>query len=92
MLGRQQSLRQALFRTRLRSACSSVWRREVFFSRLVFFRFLPAGLQVYSNAAGWQTVAGCSVTPMLTADADVSKRDSHAWLFGWKGATVFQVH
>ncbi len=50
-----------------------------------------ARAQVWSATAGWQKVAGCSVTPMLTADTDISKRDSHAWLFGWKNATVFQV-
>ena len=47
--------------------------------------------QVYSAAAGWKKVAGCAVAPMLTADTTGSKRDSHGWLFAWKGATVFQV-
>ena len=47
--------------------------------------------QVWTNATGWQRISGCSVTPMLTDDAVVSKRDCHGWLFGWKDGAVFQA-
>jgi len=81
MLGARRLCLDALVRTRLGSARCNCWRRNV----------CPACAQVWSAKAGWQKVVGCSVTPMLTADTDISKRDSHAWLFGWKNATIFQV-
>jgi hypothetical protein len=28
---------------------------------------------------------------MNTTDTDVTKQDTHAWLFGWKNATIFQA-
>ena len=46
---------------------------------------------MWSQSAGWEKVAGCAVAPMLTTDTDVTKQDVHAWLFAWKGATVFQA-
>lgn len=52
--------------------------------------FIPWS-QVWSDAVGWQRVYGCSVAPMLTSDVDVSKRDCHGWLFGWRDGTVFQA-
>ena len=40
----------------------------------------------------WSALPGCPVAPMLTADAQgVYRADNHAWLFGWKGGSVFQA-
>ena len=40
----------------------------------------------------WTLLPGCPVDPMLTADAQgVYRSDNHAWLFGWKGGSVFQA-
>ena len=50
-----------------------------------------AVLQVWSSSAGWTRVSGCLVAPMNTTDVDVGKQDCHAWLFGWKNATIFQA-
>ena len=46
--------------------------------------------QVFDGTV-WKNVSGCLVAPMLTSDNDPSKRDSHAWLFGWKDASILQV-
>ncbi|KAL8723388.1 MAG: hypothetical protein Q9225_000304 [Loekoesia sp. 1 TL-2023] len=40
----------------------------------------------------WSLLPGCSVAPMLTADAQgVYRADNHGWLFGWKSGSVFQA-
>lgn len=40
----------------------------------------------------WTELSGCKVKPMFTDDgAGVYRADNHAWLFGWKGNTVFQA-
>lgn len=40
----------------------------------------------------WTTLPGCPVAPMLTNDKDgVFRSDNHAWLFAWKGGSVFQA-
>lgn len=40
----------------------------------------------------WTLLPGCPVTPMLTNDrGGVFRSDNHGWLFGWKGASVFQA-
>jgi galactose oxidase len=41
---------------------------------------------------GWSLIQNALVSPMLTQDrAGVYRSDNHAWLFGWKNATVFQA-
>ncbi|ESZ98502.1 carbohydrate-Binding Module family 32 protein [Sclerotinia borealis F-4128] len=40
----------------------------------------------------WTLLPGCTVAPMLTADAEGAYRtDNHAWLFAWKNGSVFQA-
>ncbi|CAJ2500001.1 Uu.00g028540.m01.CDS01 [Anthostomella pinea] len=40
----------------------------------------------------WKALAGCAVVPMLTNDAQgVYRGDNHAWLFAYKGNSVFQA-
>ncbi|KAI0404208.1 hypothetical protein F4802DRAFT_259390 [Xylaria palmicola] len=49
--------------------------------------------EIYAPATNaWTSLPGCVVAPMLTADAqDVYRADNHAWLFAWKGNSVFQA-
>ena len=49
--------------------------------------------EIYDPSANtWSLLSGALVSPMLTADAGgVWRSDNHAWLFGWKNKTVFQV-
>ncbi|KAI9788253.1 MAG: hypothetical protein M1816_007019 [Peltula sp. TS41687] len=49
--------------------------------------------EIYNPAANtWTLLPGCPVAPMLTADAQgVFRSDNHAWIFGWKGGSVFQA-
>ncbi|KAG5924214.1 hypothetical protein E4U53_003462 [Claviceps sorghi] len=49
--------------------------------------------EVYDARAGrWTMQNGASVKPMLTNDKQgLYRADNHAWLFGWKGASVFQA-
>ncbi|KAI1125933.1 hypothetical protein F5Y10DRAFT_245937 [Nemania abortiva] len=49
--------------------------------------------EIYSPAANtWTSLPGCAVAPMLTADAQgVYRADNHAWLFAYKGNSVFQA-
>lgn len=49
--------------------------------------------EIYSPAANsWTLLPGCPVAPMLTADKQgVYRADNHAWLFAWKGGSVFQA-
>ncbi|KAI9889961.1 MAG: hypothetical protein M1814_004579 [Vezdaea aestivalis] len=49
--------------------------------------------EIYSPSANtWTLLPSCPVAPMLTADAQgVYRADNHAWLFGWKGGSVFQA-
>ncbi|MCJ1451010.1 hypothetical protein MMC28_001344 [Mycoblastus sanguinarius] len=49
--------------------------------------------EVYSPFANtWTLLPGTPVAPMLTNDAQgVYRADNHGWLFGWKGASVFQA-
>ena len=53
---------------------------------------LDCGLsaQVFDGTV-WKRVTGCLVAPMNTSDTVVNKQDSHAWLFGWKNATILQA-
>ena len=46
--------------------------------------------QVFDGTV-WKTVTGCRSAPMNTTDTDITKQDVHAWLFGWKNETIFQV-
>lgn len=40
----------------------------------------------------WSLLSGALVSPMLTQDAGgIWRSDNHAWLFGWKNKSVFQV-
>jgi galactose oxidase len=40
----------------------------------------------------WSLIQNALVSPMLTADrGGVYRADNHAWLFGWKNASVFQA-
>ncbi|RSL87008.1 Galactose oxidase [Fusarium floridanum] len=40
----------------------------------------------------WTLLSNAKVEPMLTADAQgIFRSDNHAWLFGWKGETIFQA-
>ncbi|KAI0134177.1 bleached galactose oxidase [Xylariales sp. AK1849] len=49
--------------------------------------------EIYNSTANtWNNVSGCSVTPILTNDAQGAFRtDNHAWLFAWKANSVFQA-
>jgi galactose oxidase len=49
--------------------------------------------EIYDPSSNtWSLLSGALVSPMLTADAGgVWRSDNHAWLFGWKNKTVFQV-
>lgn len=49
--------------------------------------------EIYSPAFDtWTLLPGCPVAPMLTNDAQgVYRADNHAWLFAWKGGSVFQA-
>ncbi|KAG8527816.1 uncharacterized protein KY384_007970 [Bacidia gigantensis] len=49
--------------------------------------------ELYNAAAGtWSLLTGTPVAPLLTADAQgVYRADNHAWLFAWKGGSVFQA-
>ncbi|KAL9107328.1 MAG: hypothetical protein Q9227_007780 [Pyrenula ochraceoflavens] len=40
----------------------------------------------------WSLLSGCTVAPMLTADAQgIFRQDNHAWLFAWKNGYVLQA-
>ncbi|KAF2014579.1 carbohydrate-binding module family 32 [Aaosphaeria arxii CBS 175.79] len=49
--------------------------------------------EIYDPSANqWSLVQNALVSPMLTNDrAGVYRSDNHAWLFGWKGQSVFQA-
>lgn len=49
--------------------------------------------EIYNATSNvWTNIAGASVTPMLTQDAQGAFRsDNHAWLFPWTGNSVFQA-
>ncbi|KAI1108694.1 hypothetical protein F5Y14DRAFT_435288 [Nemania sp. NC0429] len=49
--------------------------------------------EAYSPATNkWTSLPGCTVAPMLTADAaGVYRADNHAWLFAYKSNSVFQA-
>ncbi|KAI0189027.1 hypothetical protein F4808DRAFT_445829 [Astrocystis sublimbata] len=49
--------------------------------------------EIYSPAADrWTSLPGAVVAPMLTSDAQgVYRADNHAWLFAYKGNSVFQA-
>lgn len=49
--------------------------------------------EIYSPASNsWTLLPGCPVAPMLTNDKQgVYRADNHAWLFAWKGGSVFQA-
>lgn len=49
--------------------------------------------EIYSPATNkWTSLPGCTVAPMLTADAQgVYRADNHAWLFAYKANSVFQA-
>ena len=49
--------------------------------------------EIYNTSSNaWSLLAGCPVTPMLTADKQgVFRADNHGWLFGWKSGYVFQA-
>lgn len=49
--------------------------------------------EIYNSTSNtWTSLSGCSVTPILTADAQGAFRtDNHAWLFAWKANSVFQA-
>ncbi len=58
---------------------------------LPHYHYVAAFPQQVFDGTVWHKVTGCLVAPMNTSDADVTKQDSHAWLFGWKNATILQV-
>ncbi|ORY71591.1 uncharacterized protein BCR38DRAFT_404658 [Pseudomassariella vexata] len=49
--------------------------------------------EIYNSTANkWTSIPGCSVTPILTKDAQGAFRtDNHAWLFAWKQNSIFQA-
>ena len=49
--------------------------------------------EVFNPATStWAALPGCPVAPIITGDVQgVFRADNHAWLFGWKGGSVFQV-
>ncbi|MCJ1261176.1 hypothetical protein MMC22_001040 [Lobaria immixta] len=49
--------------------------------------------EIYSPTSNtWTALSGCPVAPLLTKDAGgVFRSDNHAWLFAWKGGSVFQA-
>ncbi|KAH8200828.1 hypothetical protein TruAng_004987 [Truncatella angustata] len=49
--------------------------------------------EIYNSTSNaWNSLSGCSVTPILTADAQGAFRtDNHAWLFAWKANSIFQA-
>lgn len=49
--------------------------------------------EIYSPTSNtWTALSGCPVAPLLTNDAGgVFRSDNHAWLFAWKGGSVFQA-
>jgi galactose oxidase len=49
--------------------------------------------EIYNSTSNtWKNISGCSVTPILTNDAQGAFRsDNHAWLFAWKANSVFQA-
>jgi galactose oxidase len=49
--------------------------------------------EIYNSTSNtWTSLSGCSVTPILTADAQGAFRtDNHAWLFSWKANSIFQA-
>ncbi|OLN95694.1 Galactose oxidase 1 [Colletotrichum chlorophyti] len=49
--------------------------------------------EVYDPVANeWTYLPDADVTPILTTDHEgIWREDNHAWLFGWKNSSVFQV-
>ncbi|KAH8670939.1 hypothetical protein BX600DRAFT_495740 [Xylariales sp. PMI_506] len=49
--------------------------------------------EIYNPSTNkWTNLTGCSVTPILTKDAQGAFRsDNHAWLFAWSDNMVFQA-
>jgi galactose oxidase len=50
--------------------------------------------EVWSAAAGWTSLPGADVVPMLTADPSGNgdyRKDNHAWLIAWSGNKVLQA-
>lgn len=49
--------------------------------------------EAYDPAANvWRNLSGCAVSAILTNDAQgVYRADNHAWLFAWKGNSVFHA-
>lgn len=49
--------------------------------------------EIYNPATNtWTLLGGCPVDPILTNDKDgIFRADNHAWLFAWKGGSVFQA-
>jgi galactose oxidase len=49
--------------------------------------------EIYNSTANkWTGLPGCAVAPMLTNDTGgIFRQDNHAWLFAWKGNSVFQA-
>ena len=54
---------------------------------------VPKNGEVYNPFTNtWTLLGGAPVAPILTADQQgVYRADNHAWLFGWKGGSVFQA-
>ncbi|WP_239117578.1 discoidin domain-containing protein [Paractinoplanes ferrugineus] len=50
--------------------------------------------EVWSATAGWTSLPGADVVPMLTADPSGNgdyRKDNHAWLIAWSGNKVLQA-